>query len=77
MRIQEQFHLLVRLDQLIRLKATGTPAMLAQRFNVSERTVYYLIVRLKDLGAPVEYCRERESYYYSEGIGFQLKIIQV
>ncbi|MDZ4680316.1 MAG: hypothetical protein SH848_00355 [Saprospiraceae bacterium] len=33
MRIQEQFQLLARLDQLICLKATGTPAMLAQRFT--------------------------------------------
>ena len=72
MGIKEQFQLLTRLDQLIRLKATGTPAMLAQRFEVSERTIYYLITRMKDIGAPVQYCKERQCYYYPDDSTFRL-----
>ncbi len=53
-----------RLDQLIRLKATGTPKELARKFETTERTIFRMINELKEIGCPVYYNRERESYCY-------------
>jgi DNA-binding CsgD family transcriptional regulator len=64
MNFHDQLSRLERLDQLIRLKATGTPAELARKLDVSERTVYYLIRNLKERDKPVFYDKERQSYCY-------------
>ena len=55
-----------RLDTLIRRKSTGTPAQLANRLGVSEATIYRYIQELKFMGAPIKYCRERQSYKYEK-----------
>ena len=68
-------HRLIRLDYLINLKSTGTPAELAIKMGISERSVYDYLKLLKDFGAPIKYSRLKGSYYYeSEGrfvISFQ------
>ena len=53
-----------RIDQLIRIKGTGTPAQLAGKLGLSERSMYEYIRLMKEFGAPVVYSRERQSYYY-------------
>ena len=60
-----------RLDQLIRMKATGSPDKLANRFEVSERNIYRLINAMKSMGAPIEYCHQRCTYYYDEDVSFK------
>lgn len=55
---------LERLDNLIRLKATGTPKDLASRLNITERTVYRIIKQLKEMGCPVYFNKEIGSYCY-------------
>ena len=65
MKLLEQLRMLERLDQLIRMKATGTPKQLARRLDISERQVYRLIHEMKESGFPIDYCKERQSYYYS------------
>ena len=54
----------LRLDRLIRLKATGTPQELAEKFNTSKRTMQREIDKLKMVGCPVFYCKTRRSYCY-------------
>ena len=55
------------IDRLIRKKNTGTPKELAQKVGVSERALYESIGHLKDhFNCPIAYCREQESYYYTE-----------
>lgn len=76
MKLIEQLRLLERLDQLIRLKATGTPAQLASRLEVSERTVYNLVDVLRQLGAEISYNKCRCSYQYdNDEIGFCFDIV--
>lgn len=53
-----------RIHDLIKRKSTGTPETFARKLNVSESTLYHLISELKELGAPIQYCRSRESYEY-------------
>ena len=57
---------LIRLDQLIRHKSTGTPANCAQQIGISERSLYDYLKLLKEMGAPVRFSRGRRTYYYAE-----------
>jgi predicted DNA-binding transcriptional regulator YafY len=66
MQIQKFISRTRRLDHLIRRKSTGSPAQLANRLGVSEATIYRYIQELKDMGAPIKYCRERQSYKYEK-----------
>jgi len=63
---------LQRIDQLIRLKATGTPRELANKLGVSKRTVYEYIQTLKDMDAPICYCKVSRSYVYEEPGRFEI-----
>jgi predicted DNA-binding transcriptional regulator YafY len=57
---------LIKLDHLIRMKATGNPEQLADKLGVSRRCVFDYINILKELGAPVAFSKSRTSYYYTE-----------
>ena len=61
-----------RVDALIRRKGTGTPADLARKLNVSERTVYNLIDLMIRMGAPIYYCNERKSFCYEYEVEFSI-----
>ena len=66
MKLHTQIERIKRVNVLIRKEATGTPLQLAEKLNVSESTVFRLISELKELGAPIIYCRHCESYKYTE-----------
>ena len=76
----KELFLIERLDQLIRLKATGSPTDLAAKLNISERHVYNIINKIKEVyRAPLEFDKNINSYTYTEKgkilIGFQKDII--
>ncbi|WP_276391522.1 hypothetical protein [Eudoraea chungangensis] len=62
---------LERVDQLIRLKATGKPKQLARRLQVSVATVFRIIETMKALDAPIMYDLHRQSYVYTEITSFK------
>lgn len=63
--MQIKISLLIRLDALIRKKATGSPKELACKLNVSLRTVHnYLSYLREDLQLDVYYDYHRLSYCY-------------
>jgi len=72
----EKIRQISRLHLLIERKATGSPAKLARRLELSERSIYNLIDQMKSLGAPIEYSQSAQSYQYREAVefhfGFQL-----
>lgn len=70
------FERLQTIDHLIRIKGTGTPAALAKRMRISERTLFEFLKMMRELGAPIEYDRYKESYYYSEKGGFNVRFSQ-
>ena len=53
-----------RMHQMIRYKRTGTPQQFARKMGVSQSMLYLLLKELKDLGAPIGYCKSRQSYQY-------------
>ena len=57
---------LSRLDKLIRRRATGSPAELAERLDLSRSSLFEIIAFLKEeMRAPIVYDRSRPSYMYS------------
>lgn len=66
MKIYTQIERINRLNLLIRREATGTPLQLAEKLNVSKATANRLIRELKDMGAPIVYCKHSQSYKYTE-----------
>lgn len=67
---------LERINHLIKTKATGNPRQLSQRLHISERLLYQYIALLKEMGAPIQYDRFRETYFYEAGTGFSLRFQQ-
>ena len=72
---KEIFQRLSRIDQLIRIKGTGTPSELADKIGISERRTYEYIRLMKDFGAPVLYSRQRKSYYYKQEGRFLIRFL--
>ncbi len=78
MKFFKEMNLLERLDQLIRLKATGKPCELAERLGISERDVYRIIAELRSMDIKIAYCKSRRSYYYENEtfLKFQASVIE-
>jgi predicted DNA-binding transcriptional regulator YafY len=72
---KEIFQRLTRIDQFIRISETGTPAELAGKIGISERSTYEYIRLMKDFGAPVGYSRQLRSYYYKEQGQFMISFL--
>lgn len=67
MNFLEQIQRIERLDQLIRLRATGTPRELAKRLRISSRQLFNLLYIMRnELEAPIKYDNDSNSYVYSE-----------
>ena len=56
------------LDQLIRLRITGSPKELSKKFDITERQIYKYIGDLKELGAEIEFDKYNNSYVYTANI---------
>jgi predicted DNA-binding transcriptional regulator YafY len=72
----------IRLDQLIRMRATGPPADLAKRMGISASTLYqYLSAMRRLFKAPVRYDKRQKSYFYNMpgriNVGFRAKAGEV
>ncbi|WP_282088194.1 HTH domain-containing protein [Aquimarina algiphila] len=67
----KQIEFIECVDQLIRLKATGTPSALAYRLGVSKTKVYRLINIIRELNAPIEYDFSIQSYVYETEVSFK------
>jgi len=61
-----------KLDYFIQRKGTGSPATLACKIGISERSLYDYLKLMKDMGAPISYSRGCGSYYYKETGSFHI-----
>lgn len=59
------------LHPLIENRSTGTPAELAQLMGFSEHTIKRYIAQLRQMGAEISYCYQRNTYYYTTPVTFQ------
>jgi hypothetical protein len=67
------FERLRTIDELIRRKATGNPETLARKLRISKSTMYSYISIMREMGAPINYCRLRCCYYYENDEEFVLR----
>lgn len=68
--IIKHIEIIERIDQLIRLQATGTPEDFASRLGISKTKLYRVIGVMKKLNAPIEYNIHLESFVYEESVAF-------
>lgn len=75
----DTFYRLQRLAELIKRKSTGTRKDLAQRLEVSERTVDNLIAQLRflceDERCEIYFCSMRNSYCFSLEVDVRFEMI--
>jgi len=57
-------------DQLIRLKATGSATKFAEKLGMSKRNLHRLLDFMRELGAPIAYCKTHCRYYYEYEVEF-------
>jgi hypothetical protein len=75
MSILRRLNQIERLDSLIRRKSTGSVSDIAMKLEVSERNVYHLLDLMKDLGAPIYFCRSTNSYCYESEVRFSFGFV--
>lgn len=63
MRFYEYQKKLIRIQELAKRNATGSPKELAEKINVSERTLFRLVQNIKEQGVEIEYCRKISTYF--------------
>ncbi len=63
---------LEQMDQLIRLKATGSPREFASRLGISQSMMYNYLDLLRTLGGPIQYNKIATSYEYEHPVTLQL-----
>lgn len=68
------FTILKRMDQLIHLESTGTPAEFAHKLEISERSQYNYLKILEDLGADIQFNTHRISYEFKNKKRLVIKI---
>ena len=75
MTLSKSFYLMDRMDQLVRMQATGPPRNFARRLGISVATLYRHINTLKARGVPITYNADRQTFYYTESGSFSIKFL--
>lgn len=75
-----QIKRITKMHKLIISEKTGTPEVFARKLSVSRSQLYNELDFIRELDAPVKYCKKRESFYYTSPFelifNFSLKIIK-
>lgn len=76
----KQIERIKRMHKLICSEKTGTPNIFARKLCISRSQLYNELELIKELDAPLKYCKKRESYYYETSfelvLSFSLKTIK-
>jgi len=72
--IKVDIRTIIKIDDLIKRGATGSPSHLAGRLDLSERATYkYLKFMKEELNAPIEFSKFHGSYRYVSHGEFNFK----
>jgi len=69
----KQIERINKAHSLIISEKTGTPEAFAKKLSMGRSQLYNLLDTLKSFGAPIKYCKKRESFYYDESFKLELK----
>ncbi len=64
-----------RIDEMIRTRRTGPPAQFARALGMSRSRLFETLQELRTLGAPIGYCRDRQSYEYLHPVEFHIGFV--
>lgn len=70
MALLEKIERVERIHRMIEYKRTGNPGQFARKLGVSQSMLYQMLKELKQLGAPIAYCKYRQSYLYLHPVRF-------
>jgi len=73
MALIDEINRIKRIDRLIRLKATGNAQELSEKLQISRKMTYNYLNHMKDMGAPIHYCRKIKSFYYLTDGKFEIE----
>lgn len=68
----EKLRTLKRFHNLIKHTSTGSIPQIANKLQVSRATIFRYIELLENLGAEVDFCRDKNSYYYAKSFDLNL-----
>lgn len=72
MDIIKQIERLKKMHKLIVAEKTGSPSVFAKKMYLSRSQLYNTIAIIKDLEAPIKYCKKRETFYYETPFDLEL-----
>ena len=64
------------INHLICIKGTGTPKQFALKLKIGESSLFEMLKLMKKLGAPIKYCKQKQSYYYNEDGAFSVQFLR-
>jgi predicted DNA-binding transcriptional regulator YafY len=74
--MKEYFYRISIIDGLIQSERTGDAQQMATQVGIARSTLFKYLNDMKELGAPIEYCRQRKTFYYRDKGFFMLQFIQ-
>ncbi len=75
MSMNNQFERFRQMHRLIKFRRTGTPDHFANHLGISKSLLYRLLAEIKEMGGPVHFCHQRQSYAYYESVELQLGFV--
>ena len=79
MKAFEQLERIRKIIRLIKYEKTGTPEEFADSLRISKRRLYDHLENFRDLGVEIDYSKQRNTYYFSNGheleLHYSLKLI--
>ena len=70
-------HRINRIDNLINLRATGTPEEFAGKLSIRRSTLFKNLQELRELGLAIKYSNGRRSYYYEDDRRIRITIDRI
>jgi hypothetical protein len=64
-----------KIDQLIVKKNTGKPAEMAVKLDCSLTTLFTYLAMMRTMGAPIQYNKFKQTYYYEEEGNFVIGFV--
>lgn len=64
-----------KIDQLIVKKNTGKPAEMAVKLDCSLTTLFTYLSMMRTMGAPIQYNKFKQTYYYEEDGNFVIGFV--
>lgn len=76
MREVKSIRIFMRINAFIFRKATGTPEQFAKTMEMCRSNLLRYIKAMRNAGAPIKYCRIRQTYYYNRKGNFIFGFIE-